>query len=95
MIENDSQLLVTMQYLSKWANALEGMRLSADETSPNFFSQGAMGPLAEMRKGLDEARRYLENRLHITNDSTQSHSNGDGATAQESLPSEVAEVTGR
>ena len=43
MIDNDEQFRNTLEYLTKWANALEGMRRHADETEPNFLSQASRG----------------------------------------------------
>ena len=80
MIENDQQLMNTLEYLVKWANSLEGMRLCAEESSPNFFSQGATGPIGEIRKGLEEAQRYIDTRLTAQNSLTPEPSLSNGAT---------------
>lgn len=72
----------TLEYLTKWANALEGMRRHADETEPNFLSQGIAGPIAEIRKGLDESRLYLERHVSPAADiAAKTPTNGNGVAA--------------
>jgi len=81
MIENDKQLRNTLEYLTKWANALEGMRRHADETEPNFLSHGIAGPIAEIRKGLEESLLYLER--HVA--PAKAIANGKGVAANNSV----------
>ncbi len=60
MIENNEQLAATLEYIAKWADALEGLRqVEAAENKTSFFPVSANGPLTEIRENLALAREYL------------------------------------
>ena len=59
MIENDAQLAATLDYIAKWADALEGMRRHEVERNGGVFPTLAAGSLQEMRANLEIARAYV------------------------------------
>lgn len=67
MIENDEQLAATLEYITKWADALEGMRQYELQAKNGLFASLADGPLGEIRKNLELANAYVNR-----DDATQS-----------------------
>ena len=59
MIEDNEQLAATLDYISKWADMLEGMRRYEVDKGGGFFPISMAGPLGEIRKNLVEARDFL------------------------------------
>ena len=58
MIENNVQLAATLDYIAKWADALEGMRRDEAARNGGVFSTLAAGPLNEIRTNLEVARAF-------------------------------------
>ncbi len=58
MIENNKQLAATLDYIVKWVDALEGMRLHEGEVTGGVFPTLAAGPIKEIRENLEIARTY-------------------------------------
>ena len=58
MIENNAQLAATLDYIAKWADALEGMRRDEAEQNGGVFPMLAAGPLREIRANLEAARAF-------------------------------------
>jgi len=58
MIENDAQLAATLDYIAKWAAALERMRRYEAEHDGGVFPTLAAGPLQEIRTNLEAARAF-------------------------------------
>lgn len=83
MIENNEQLAATLDYIAKWADALEGLRqVEAAENKTSFFPVSANAPLTEIRKNLELARDYV-NREATKKQSLENgvYRNGHAATA--------------
>ena len=59
-IENDAQLAATLDYIAKWADALERMRRHEAECHDGVFPTLAAGPLQEIRSHLEAARAFLQ-----------------------------------
>lgn len=59
MIENDAQLVATLDYIAKWADTLEGMRRHEAEQNGGVFPTIAAGPLNEIRANLETVRAYI------------------------------------
>ena len=57
-IGNDAQLAATLDYIAKWADALEGMRRHEAECHGGVFPTLAAGPLQEIRLNLEAARTF-------------------------------------
>jgi hypothetical protein len=55
VIENEAQLAATLDYIAKWADALEGMRRHEAESHGGVFPTLAAGPLQEIRLNLGAA----------------------------------------
>ena len=55
MIENTEQLIATLDYITKWADALEAMRLHEIEQNGGVFPTLLAGPLQEIRTNLATA----------------------------------------
>ena len=64
MIENDAQLAATLDYIAKWADALEGMRRDEAKQNGGVFPTLAVGPLREIHANLEAARAFA----HAEND---------------------------
>jgi type VI protein secretion system component VasK len=62
MIETQSQILGSLEYAAKWADVLEGLRVSAAEagTEVAVLTTALGGPLSEIRRVLAEANKFLE-----------------------------------
>ena len=60
MIHDTNQLSTSLQYASRWADVLEGLRRHAEETNATLLSTTSAGPLAEIRRVLGEAREFVE-----------------------------------
>lgn len=58
MIENNTQLAATLDYIAKWADTLEGMRRQEAERNGGVFPIIAAGPLQEIRANLEAARTF-------------------------------------
>ena len=58
MIENDAQLAATLDYIAKWADTLEGMRLHELNKNGGIFPTIVAGPLHEIRTNLEAARAF-------------------------------------
>ena len=58
MIENDAQLAATLDYIAKWADALEGMRRHEAEGHGGVFPTLAAGPLQEIRANAGSRPRF-------------------------------------
>ncbi len=58
MIENDAQLAVTLDYITKWADTLEGTHCHEAEQNGGVFPTLAAGPLREIRANLEAARAF-------------------------------------
>ena len=58
MIENDAQLAATLDYIAKWADSLEGMRVHEAKKNSGIFPILAAGPLQEIRTNLEAARAF-------------------------------------
>ena len=59
MIKNDVELAATLDYIAKWADALEGMRQDEAERNGGVFPTLAAGPLHEIRVNLEIARAFI------------------------------------
>ena len=63
MIENNKQLATTLDYVAKWVDALESMRLHEAEAVGGVFPTLAAGPIREIRKNLEIAQAYAHSEL--------------------------------
>jgi hypothetical protein len=59
MIENDKQLAAALDYIAKWADALEGMRLHEAERNGGAFPTLTAGPINELPTNLQAVRAYV------------------------------------
>ena len=60
MIQDVNELSASLQYASRWADMLEGLRRHAEETNATLLPTTSAGPLAEIRRVLGEAREFVE-----------------------------------
>ena len=60
VIKNDAQLAATLDYIAKWADALEGMRRHEADCHGGVFPTLAAGPLQEIRANLEAARAFTQ-----------------------------------
>ena len=60
MIQDVNELSASLQYASRWADMLEGLRRHAEETNATLLPTTSAGPLAEIRRVLREAREFVE-----------------------------------
>lgn len=60
MIQDVNELSASLRYASAWADKLEALRLHSVETGEAMLSTTAAGPLAEVRRVLAEARKFVE-----------------------------------
>ena len=60
MIQDVNELSASLQYASRWADTLEGLRRHAEETNATLLPTTSAGPLAEIRRVLGEAREFVE-----------------------------------
>jgi hypothetical protein len=81
MIENDTQLAATLDYIAKWVDMLEGMRLHEAEQNGGVVPTIAAGPLQEIRVNLDAARTFAHTRSDAPVAPKDIHSAGNLATA--------------
>ena len=60
MIQDIQELAASLRYASAWADKLEALREHSAETETSLLSTTSAGPLAEVRRVLAEARKFLE-----------------------------------
>ncbi len=77
MIQDVNELSASLQYASRWADMLEGLRRHSEETDATLLPTTSAGPLTEIRRVLGEAREFVEG--------LASEANGEG-TADHRLP---------
>jgi len=56
-----------LQYASRWADILEGLRRHSEETDATLLPTTSAGPLAEIQRVLGEAREFVEGLAVDTN----------------------------
>ena len=67
MIQDVNELSASLQYASRWADTLEGLRRYSEETDAALLPMTSAGPLAEIRRVLEEAREFAEGLAVDTN----------------------------
>lgn len=89
MITNNTQLSASLRYISRFADALEGMRRHAleDEHSAAMLPGLSEGPLAQIRQTLTEIRAYVDSQPD-----SGPIGNGDGANTDSMSRVEVSAV---
>lgn len=60
MIQDVSELSASLQYASRRADMLEGLRRHSEEAEATLLPTTSAGPLAEIRRVLGEAREFVE-----------------------------------
>ncbi len=60
MIQDMNELSASLQYASRWADMLEGLRRHSEGTNATLLPTTSAGPLAEIRRVLGEAREFVE-----------------------------------
>jgi hypothetical protein len=67
MIENEKELLVSLEYAQKWLSWLEGIRITAETKpatqTPEMIALHMNGPLMELNRVLADAVNYVEGRI--------------------------------
>jgi hypothetical protein len=67
MIQDVNELSASLQYASRWADMLEGLRRHSEETDAALLPTTSAGPLAEIRRVLRESREFVEGLAVDTN----------------------------
>ena len=60
MIQDVKELSASLRYVSGWADKLEGLRRHSEETDASLLATTSAGPLAEIRRVLQEAREFVD-----------------------------------
>lgn len=60
MIQDVKELAASLRYISVWADKLEGLRRHSADTDAALLPTTSAGPLAEIRRGLQEAREFVD-----------------------------------